>query len=76
MLPDDIDGALRIEARRRGTSIAGLVREAAEAYVAELRRPRELSVIGHGEGPPDLAERADAYLAEALEARAGRDAAD
>jgi hypothetical protein len=76
MLPDDVDGALRIEARRRGTSIAELVREATEAYIAELRRPRKLSFIGVGEGPADLAERADEYIADAIEERARRDAAN
>lgn len=75
MLPDEVDGALRIEARRRGTSIAELVREAAEAYIAELQRPRSLSFIGVGEGPSDLAERADEYLGNAIEDVARRDAA-
>lgn len=74
MLPDDVDGALRIEARRQGKSIAELVREAAEAYIAELRRPKRLSFIGIGEGPPDLGERSDDYLAEVMEKRVRRDA--
>ena len=33
MLPDDIDDRLRLEARRRGTSIAEIAREAIEAQL-------------------------------------------
>jgi ribbon-helix-helix CopG family protein len=74
MLPDDLDGTLRIEAQRRGLSIAELVREAVDAYVTELRRPKRLSFIGIGEGPADLAERADDYLADTFDEQAQRDA--
>ena len=73
MLPDDVLASLRQEARRRGMSVAEIVREAVEGHMNEPRKPRELAFFAVGEGgPPDGAERVDEHVAAAIRRRALR----
>ena len=67
MLPDDVDDRLRLEARRRGTSIAEIAREAIEAQLPPIPEPGELAFFAIGEGGPnDASERVDEYVGEAV----------
>ena len=67
MLPDDVDARLRLEARRRGTSIADVAREAIERQLPPESEPGELAFLAIGEGgPANVAERADEYVAKAI----------
>jgi plasmid stability protein len=70
MLPDDLDARLRVEARTRGVSLAEVARQLIERGLKAQGRPRrrKLSLVGTGEGPSDLSERADDYVREILEA--------
>ncbi|MBO0703885.1 MAG: CopG family transcriptional regulator [Candidatus Dormibacteraeota bacterium] len=74
MLPDDLLARVRVESRRRGTSVADVVREAVEREFAEPRTTRQpLSFFGVGEGwPPDASERVDEFVGAALRERARR----
>ena len=73
MLPDDVLARLRHESRRRGVSVAEVVREAVEHHLPEPGRGRSLSFFAVGEGgPADASERVDEYVAGALGKRAGR----
>jgi Ribbon-helix-helix protein, copG family len=65
-LPDDLANALDREARRRGTSVSAVARE---ALAERLRMPagemRELPFVGLGRsGERDTARRAEEILAE------------
>lgn len=69
MLPDDLLARLRHEAKRRGTSVAEVVRVAVERELTEPRR-RELSIFAIGSsGVRDLTERTDELLGEIYEER-------
>lgn len=69
MLPDDLLARLRHEAKRRGTSVAEVVRVAVERELAQPKR-RELSIIGIGSsGEPDGSARVDEILGEIYEER-------
>ena len=60
-------GALRWLAGKRGVSIAELVRQSVECYLAQLPPEDDplWGIIGLiKDGPPDLAERHDNYLVE------------
>lgn len=73
MLPDDVLARLRQEARRRGVSVAEIVREAIDGHVNEPSAPRALAFFAAGEGgPPDASEHVDEYVAAALRTRALR----
>ena len=73
MLPDDTLTRLRHESRRRGVSVAELVREAVERHVPEPGASGRLSFFAVGEGgPPDASERVDEYVAGAVRERARR----
>lgn len=67
MLPEEIDERLRREARRRGVSIAEVVREAVERHLppSEPGRPLAFFAVGEG-GPADASERVDEYVARAV----------
>jgi len=74
MLPDDVLARLRHESRRRGTSVAEIVREAVEQHVPEpvLGTPLAFFAVGEG-GPADASERVDEYVADAVHKRSDRD---
>jgi hypothetical protein len=72
MLPDDVDARLRLEARRRGVSVAQVAREAIER---ELPPPTDghLSFFAVGEGcESDASERVDELVAESVRRRRAR----
>lgn len=73
MLPEDVDVRLRLEARRRGTSVAEVAREAIEK---QLPPPPDgaLSFFALGEGSPrDASERVDELVTKSVRRRrAGR----
>jgi len=58
MLPDDVAARLRHEARRRGVSVAALVREAVERHLLAPSRGEPLSFFAIGEGGPTDARNA------------------
>lgn len=67
MLPDDVDARLRLEARRRGTSIADVAREAIERQLPPESEPGALAFLAIGEGgPANVSKRADEYVAKAI----------
>jgi plasmid stability protein len=73
MLPDDVDARLRREARRRGTSIADVAREAIERQLPPEPEPGAFAFLAIGEGGPfDVSERADEHVAEAIRKRHSR----
>jgi hypothetical protein len=57
MLPDDLDARLRHEARRRGVSIADVVRHAIEEQLPEPTPHGALSFFAIGPGGPADASR-------------------
>jgi ribbon-helix-helix CopG family protein len=64
-LPESLHRAIGRAARRRGVSMAELIREAAEAAVGsaqELADPLEGLLGNDDSGPADMAERHDEYL--------------
>jgi Ribbon-helix-helix protein, copG family len=70
MLPDDIDARLRLEARRRGSSIAEVAREAIERQLPQPSADGHLSFFSVGEGSPtDVSERVDEFVGQALDRR-------
>ena len=69
MLPDDVDARLRLEARRRGVSVAQVARDAIER---ELPRPPDgnLSFFAVGDGSPaDASERVDELVVDSIQRR-------
>jgi predicted DNA-binding protein len=69
MLPDEVDVRLRIEARRRGTSIAEVAREAIEKQLPTQPDGR-LSFFAIGDGAPqDASERVDELVGESVRRR-------
>lgn len=73
MLPDDVDARLRLEARRRGVSVARVAREAIERELPAQAEGR-LSFFAVGDGSPiDASERVDELVAKSVRRRrAGR----
>lgn len=70
MLPEDVLARLRHESRRRGTSVAEIVREAVERHVGEPEAGRPLAFFGIGEGgPAGASEHVDEYVAAAVRKR-------
>jgi Ribbon-helix-helix protein, copG family len=75
-IPDDLDARLRHEAKRRGTTISEITREALEAHLGgdgPVRRPILMSLAGafrSGEG--DLSRRIDELFLEGLEEKKRR----
>jgi plasmid stability protein len=70
MLPDDVEVRVRLEARRRGVSVAQVVREAVERAVSapETVQPLGFFAVGEG-GPADASERVDDYVRRGLRRR-------
>jgi predicted transcriptional regulator len=64
-LPDDLDARLRHEARRRGTTVSAVTREAIEAHLGGRRARRNLLAAGTGaSGHADVSERIEQILGE------------
>jgi hypothetical protein len=73
MLPDALDARLRLEAKRRGTSIAALAREAIEEQLPSQPANGRLSFFAIGEGSPaDASERVDEFVSAMVAARRPR----
>jgi plasmid stability protein len=67
MLPDEVDARLRREARRRGTSIAELAREAIARQLPPESEPDSLTFFAIGEGGPvEVSEHTEEYVAKAI----------
>jgi Ribbon-helix-helix protein, copG family len=70
MLPDDMDARLRLEARRRGSSIADVAREAIDRQLPHPAADGRLSFFSVGEGSPaDVSERVDEFVGRAIARR-------
>ena len=72
MLPDDVLARVRHESRRRGTSVADVVREAVEKHLPEPEAGKPLAFFAVGEGTEDGSERVDEHVAEAMGKGASR----
>lgn len=70
MLADGTYERLRHESRRRGTSVAMIVREAVEQHLPEPETGKPLSFFAVGEGPPDGSEHVDEYVGAVVAKRA------
>lgn len=69
MLPEDVDARLRLEARRRGTSVAEVAREAIEKQLPPQPDGR-LSFFAVGDGSPrDASERVDELVGKSVRRR-------
>lgn len=69
MLPEDVDVRLRLEARRRGTSVAEVAREAIEKQLPPQPDGR-LSFFAVGDGAPvDASERVDELVGKSVARR-------
>ncbi len=69
MLPEDVEARLRFEAKRRGSSIADVAREAIEKYLpAPVEGALSFSAIGEG-SPLDASERVDEFVSNAVRRR-------
>ena len=67
MLTDDLDLRLRLEATKRGTSVADIARQALEKSLPEAPKKGALLFFGVGEGEPaDVSERVDEFVAKAV----------
>jgi predicted transcriptional regulator len=66
-LPDDLDARLRHEARRRGTTVSELTREAIEAHLGPLAGRRKLLAAKAGaSGRDDISEQIEEILAKEI----------
>lgn len=71
MLPDELDTRLRVESRRRGQSVAEVVREALDRHLAPAPEGRlGFFAVGAG-GPADVSERTEEFVREAVSRRRG-----
>ena len=76
MLPDELDARIRLEARRRGVSIADIAREAIEQHVPGPTPAGRLGFFAVGEGgPPDDSEQVDELVGRAIARRRSRHSA-
>jgi predicted transcriptional regulator len=62
-LEPELDRALARVAAAEGITKAKVIRRALERAVADVRRPR-ITAIGVADGPGDVADNVDRYLAE------------
>ena len=66
IVSDDVDARVRLEARRRGSSISAVVRAALHRHLPHTSAGH-LSFFWVGEGgPADVSERVDEYVVQAL----------
>jgi Ribbon-helix-helix protein, copG family len=66
-LADDVDTRLRLEARRRGSSIAAVVRSAIDRHLSRPSAAGRLSCFAIGEGSPaDASVRVEGFVAQAI----------
>jgi predicted DNA-binding protein len=64
-IPGELDARLRNEARRRGSTISEVTREALEAHLGVVDRPHLRAARGSGRsGRGDLSVRIEEILAE------------
>ncbi len=67
MLPEQIDARLRMEAKRRGSSIADVAREAIERHLPAPSAVGALSFFSIGDGSPkDASERVDELVSKSV----------
>lgn len=66
MLSDDVSARLRYEARRRGVSVAEVVREAVELHLPGEPTAKPLSFVALGEGEAGDSERVDEVVRGAV----------
>ena len=72
-LPDDLDARLRHEAKRRGTTVSELTREAIQTLLAAPQGKRRLLAAGAGaSGRSDISERIEEILASEVGSRTDR----
>jgi Ribbon-helix-helix protein, copG family len=70
MLPDEVDARLRLEARRRGSSIADVAREAIDRQLPHPSADGRLSFFSVGEGSrADVSERVEEFVGKAVARR-------
>lgn len=70
MLPDELDARVRLEARRRGVSIADVARDALEQHVSASATPGRLGFFAIGEGEPsDVSQHVEEYVNGAIDRR-------
>lgn len=70
LITDELDARLRMEAARRGVSLAEVWREALEAYLAPRASPGTLGFLAVGDGgPADVSERVGDFVTEAVRRR-------
>lgn len=62
-LPDSVEELVR-DASEPGESFSAAIARLVEAGARTTRAPRRPSYVGSGEGPHDLARRAEEYLRE------------
>ncbi len=65
-LPDEIDVRLRLEAKRRGTTISEVTREAIETHLGGHRERRLLGAGAGKSGRSDVSERIEEILGQEL----------
>jgi len=69
MLPEDLEARLRFEAKKRGSSIADVAREAIEKHLPPpVEGALSFSAIGEG-SPRDASERVDEFVSKAVRRR-------
>ena len=69
---DELDDRLRLEARRRGTSIADVAREAIERQLPPAPEPGELSFFAIGDGDPRTSPSTSTSMSPARSAASAR----
>jgi len=61
-LPDDLDSRLRLEAKRRGTALAEIIREAIEAYLDTGPKRRLIAAKAGRSGYRNTARRIEEII--------------
>lgn len=70
-IPDELDARLRHEARRRGSTISEVTREALEVHLGDGRRRRLSAAGSFRSGRTDISERIEEILAAEVDPRSG-----